>query len=548
MKIFGPNGGELVFAAGYPDGTPASTPGIQGRVSEEEQEANELIDGALRYFDERDPAFLGDRLMAPATMFRGAGDDQYQWNGFVMSKDGMFGFFEESDCLAEDASDGDPVIYRLSDLRGCKVRIPESIHIPPGHGHIDFSDPSREFNAKLIFGAELSVMQFAVLFSQLEEGMKEEAAGLIQQLLRLFEKALSLQDSRDNRPERGNLVPVGPATMNTARVDHTATLLPDGTVLVAGGKGESVLSSSELYNPATGFWRTTASMNIPRWLHTATLLPNGMVLVIGGCTDRGWDGVATVELYDPARGTWSMTSSLVTARAGHSATLLPSGLVLIAGGWSLTVSSVASAELYDPATGTSSMTASMAAARAEHSATLLPNGTVLVCGGCADYNMPYSAELFDPATGTWSTTESMAVVRSSHTATLLPNGTVLVPGGSGNGPVTTAEVYDPRSGAWSMTASMGVARADHRATLMPDGTVLVSGGATVRTIGQSGTDDRVSSSELFDPVTGLWSLVPSVGGIRSGHTATLLPNGAVLIAGGQDGDSREIVASVDIYG
>lgn len=195
LKIFGPSGGELVFDAGYPNGAPKPTPNKQVHLSAEEQDANELIDGALRYFDEVDLAFLGDRLMVPATMFRGGGEDQDQWHGFVMSKDGMFGFFEESDCLADDMDDGEPVIYRLGDLRACKVSIPESIYIPPDLQHVLRSPSSREFNAKLIFGDDVSVMQFAVLFSQVDEEMREEVARHIQQLLALFDKALSLQES-----------------------------------------------------------------------------------------------------------------------------------------------------------------------------------------------------------------------------------------------------------------------------------------------------------------------------------------------------------------
>ncbi|MUU73533.1 kelch motif-containing protein [Pseudarthrobacter sp. GA104] len=356
-------------------------------------------------------------------------------------------------------------------------------------------------------------------------------------------------------PEAGSVdKTVGLASMNTPRVDHTATLLPDGTVLVVGGEdsGIHVVSSSELYNPTTGLWQSIASMDIARGVHTATLLPNEMVLVAGGFTD-GWNEVSSAELYDPVRGTWLETASLSIVRAGHSATLLPDGKVLVAGGSSKGGPSVASAELYDPATETWSTTARMVAARSGHTATLLPNGTVLVCGGCADFNTQYSAELFDPATGMWSLAASMPVARDGHAATLLPSGAVLVSGGRGvgradKGPVAACQVYDPGTGAWSMTASMAVGRSGHNAALMPDGTVLVSGGTTAGTTGQSGSHDGVGSSEVFDPETGVWSLLAGVGGTRRDHTATLLPNGTVLIAGGMDGDSRKSLASVDIYG
>jgi hypothetical protein len=194
-KIFGAVEGDLLFQAGYPANASKGNHATAGFSSTEEQETSRVIDGALRYFDEIDLSFLGDRLMVPAVMFRGSGDDQQQWLGFVMSKDGMFGFFEESDCLVDDMADGEPVLYRLSDLRACKVRIPESIYVPPDLQHVLQSDSSREFNAKLIFGDDVSVMQFAVLFSQVDEEMREEVAQHIQQLLGLFDKALSLQDS-----------------------------------------------------------------------------------------------------------------------------------------------------------------------------------------------------------------------------------------------------------------------------------------------------------------------------------------------------------------
>ena len=194
-KVFGPFEGDLLFQAGYPNHSPKGSQTTASFSSMEEQDANRLIDGALRYFDEVDLAFHGDRLMVPAVMFRGSGDDQQQWMGFVMAKDGLFGFFEEGDCLVEDMADGDPVLYRLGDLRACKVRLPESIYVPPSLRHVLMSDPSTEFNAKLIFGDDVSVMQFSVLLSQLDEEMRGEAAQHIQQLLGLFEKALSLQHS-----------------------------------------------------------------------------------------------------------------------------------------------------------------------------------------------------------------------------------------------------------------------------------------------------------------------------------------------------------------
>ena len=166
-------------------------------------------------------------------------------------------------------------------------------------------------------------------------------------------------------------------SLNTARSFHTATLLPNGQVLVAGGEGTNggFLDYAELYDPATGKWTATALMNQVRFASTATLLPNGQVLVAAGALR-----LSSAELYDPATGTWTPTGSLTTARLYHTATLLPNGQVLVAGG-STAPCPLSSAELYDPATGTWTATGSMTTARESHTATLLPNGQVLVAGG-----------------------------------------------------------------------------------------------------------------------------------------------------------------------
>ena len=128
--------------------------------------------------------------------------------------------------------------------------------------------------------------------------------------------------------------------MGTARDRHTATLLPSGKVLVAGGEsGVGVSNSAELYDPASGTWTATGSLGTARRNHTATLLPNGKVLVAGG--NNGPGALRSAELYDPARGTWTATGSLGNARERHTAMLLPSGKVLVAAGRLLVVSRTA---------------------------------------------------------------------------------------------------------------------------------------------------------------------------------------------------------------
>jgi hypothetical protein len=234
---------------------------------------------------------------------------------------------------------------------------------------------------------------------------------------------------------------------------HTATLLPDGKVLVAGGVDNiRAVASAELYDPATGTWAATGSMTTSRVGHTATLLPDGKVLVAGG------DGLASAELYDPASGTWAATGSMTTSRSDHTATLLAGGRVLVAGGYSDFGSRLlGSAELYDPATGDWTAAGSMTSPRILHTATLLPDGQVLVAGGAIGVSptgdtILASAELYDPASGTWTATAGMATVREFSTATLLPGGTVLMAGGKGgaysqppHGPLASADLYDPGS-------------------------------------------------------------------------------------------------------
>jgi len=329
-------------------------------------------------------------------------------------------------------------------------------------------------------------------------------------------------------------------SLATARRYHTATLLPNGKVLVAGGVNSgNALVSAELYDPASGTWTATGSLATARYFHTETLLPNGKVLVAGGFDSSGSNALASAELYDPASGTWTATGSLATARGGPTATLLPNGKVLVAGGYDFGSGYFASAELYDPASGTWTATGSLVTARQIHTATLLTNGKVLVAGGGNNPTVVASAELYDPASGTWTATGSLATARSGHKATLLPNGKVLVAGGNdGSNALASAELYDPASGTWSATGSLATARYGHTGTLLPNGKVLVTGG-----INNSGT---LASAELYDPASGTWTATGSLATARRNHTATLLPNGRVLVAAGLD-SSLHALASAELY-
>jgi N-acetylneuraminic acid mutarotase len=327
-------------------------------------------------------------------------------------------------------------------------------------------------------------------------------------------------------------------SMNNSRSSHTATLLQNGKVLVAGGfatTGET--GSAELYDQSTGTWTVTGSLNTGRQEHTATLLQNGKVLVAGGYSSSV-GMLNSIEIYDPAAGTWSAGSPMGAARYDHTAVLLQNGKVLVTGGNGLN-GYLTSAELYDPSTGQWTSASPMQVGRIGHTMTLLQDGRVLVAGGYGDSGYLNEAEIYNPANNSWTAINLMNSQRYLHTATLLPSGKVLIAAGfnSVNEYLNTAELYDPIAGTWTLTGNLTTGRQSHAATLLDDGKVLVTGGQN------SGV---LNSAELYDPATGSWTATEPMLAARAFHTATLLVGGRVLIAGGEHNGFA--LNSAELYG
>lgn len=327
-------------------------------------------------------------------------------------------------------------------------------------------------------------------------------------------------------------------SLATVRRLNTAVTLTTGKVLVVGGYNGSVLDSAESYDPATGLWSSAGAISAARYWHALVALDAGKALVIGGHGNTQFGVLNSVELYDSAQSVqnaWGPSESLGTARFHFTATVLPSGKMLVAGGVNSNGNALNSSELYDPALDQwTATTGSLGTARYLHTATLLASGKVLVVGGNTGGSLLLkSAEVYDPVADSWTATSNgLANARDHHAATRLPSGKVLVTGGYGGrddynyAPLAGAELYDPVQNSWSSLSvqSMMTARQDHTATLLPIGLVLVAGG-------DQGSA-ALSSAELYDPVSNTWSDAGNLVTGREQHTASLLPTGQVLIAGG----------------
>ncbi|MFO1322513.1 MAG: kelch repeat-containing protein [Burkholderiales bacterium] len=383
--------------------------------------------------------------------------------------------------------------------------------------------------------------------------------------------------------------------MATPRQNHASTLLLDGNVLVTGGLVDgagNVTASAELYctvasGPCTaldiGQFKPLAGMATPRWGHSATLLGDGNVLVAGGVVDTAYTPTSSTEVYCtavagpvctlPAHvGTFRPASAMSTPRRGHTATLLADNRVLVTGGYvdAISPDATVTAELYCAAAGGPCgaanvfvATGSLALGRIAHTATLLGDATVLIAGGNVSGLSDATAEIYCPAVagpvctlpahiGTFRPTlGAMSSARAIHTTTLLQDGRVLVAGGFGGGvsppPTASVDVYCAVVAAGCLVTDLGkflpagalvTGRTGHTASVLTDGWVLAAGGVDA-------APAVLGSSELYEPAINLFATGASLAGARYGHTATTLPDGRVLVIGGRNFTS--VLNTAELY-
>ena len=317
---------------------------------------------------------------------------------------------------------------------------------------------------------------------------------------------------------------VATGTMTTPRTGNTAMLLKDGRVLITGGYQQdvlgksSVLASAELYDPSTGTFTPTGDMTTARSGHAATLLSDGRVLITGGAS-------GSAELYDPATGLFTESRSITAAHHSPAANLLSNGKVLISG-WPST-------ELYDPATDVFT-DLGPAYNYGSSSTALLRDGRVLILG-------TDGISLYHLTRDTLTLVAKLPGEYAYQTTTALANGKVLIAGGEGDDYDVTlnqASLYDPHTGTLDGTGLMLFSRSDHTATLLPGGHVLIVGGYDGDAY-DTGVP-MLTDAEDYDPSTGSFTSAGRLLYLREGHTATLLRDGTVLIAGGNNSAVAEL--------
>jgi hypothetical protein len=358
--------------------------------------------------------------------------------------------------------------------------------------------------------------------------------------------------------------------LSEPRFIHRTAKLLDGRVLITGGQSQNapasvITASVDIFNPADNSITPAGPMTIRRWSHTATTLSDGRVLVTGGRTgSTPTTGIvlATAEIYDPITNTWTETAGpMNVARRSHTATLLPDGRVLIAGGGNgvstFTQQPIQSVELFDPATGLFTLVGNMITKRLGHSAHLLRDGTVLLAAGSEGTGTFYpttAAEIFNPADNSFT---SVGPMNYSHLAQLpgeLRDGRIVFgssyynpPHNSTGGIITDeSEIFDPVTKIFTPIDPMVKKRIDIGAQGLLDGSLLVAGGVSTR-VGAGNLTFFQNSSEVYDPASGQWKLSGIMSTGRDEFSGLLLDDGRVMISGGFVSPGAVLLNTVEIY-
>ena len=307
--------------------------------------------------------------------------------------------------------------------------------------------------------------------------------------------------------------------MISERFSHTATVLNDGRVLLVGGyvSGlENTLTTAEIFNPAAeSFGRIESEMDDGRAMHTATLLPDGQVLIVGG-TD-GVDALNTMALFNPSELTFTtLESTLVRPRYGHRAALV-GDIVYILGGFdgfeTLPYAAAIHLDFFEVTdlVGNPEQETQMLVGRLNPTLNELPDGAWLVAGGftgtVSSGDQTDQCEIFMPeGPDFFKAAGSLDQARSGHAGVSLDNGMVLLTGGIGwdLAILSSAEIYDPETGAFSETGNMRLSRTVHGMSLLPDGRALVTGGNRSVDVFNP---EPASTAEIYDPLTGVFTVV-----------------------------------------
>ena len=357
----------------------------------------------------------------------------------------------------------------------------------------------------------------------------------------------------------GKTVDIITPELAMARFTHEAVLLDDGRVLVTGGYtgvanndfiAPFPVGTAQIYNSETGLWLLEDPISQIehgfRFLHAAVKLQDGRVLTVGLGAEAESEGVVgAAAAFDPTVDSWASLPNPPRPRGLPDVVLLNDGRVFVTGGIDFGSSdsfaqpdSLGSTEILDPGMGSWRQVAAMSQPAQGQAAVLLRDGRVLVVGGTTnDGDETARAAIYDPGRDTWTPTENMSTERGQPEAVLLAGGRVLVTGDSpsvfggldGFGAIGgAAEIFDPETDKWTPTASLSRPRTGHTLTLLPDGRVLAAGGED-----PTGSDYLVySTTEIFDPATNSWSPGPDLSEPRGDHSATLMPDGRVLLIGG----------------